>query len=389
MKILVPDTNLLLHGKFITEIKWRSILSDQEINIFVPYVVLKEIDKAKYSSNKIRQKRARKLISFLKKYDNDEKIRSKIPLIICLKKINWSDIPSNYRELLEENEADHHILAEIIQHYLDRLDDVFLITADYTFLKYASELGIKGIDWLEDERYKEIFALVKEKTEKISNFPDLSFYFDDQMAKELTLKKKGNKPEFLSRDDLIEPNVQYDIIWRLEHPGVIENLIKNYNEQLTLINKHQEINLFLFNHCDHPYNDIDIQIITTLENRFVLTVSELIKTPHKPIIPKLNVGYVDGIPIRAQEGLYYTGSERVSKLSNLDMRIESEEKEKHNIWRVIYHKDRIKHNTYMELHSLLIFIPDSYKTDRIQFKIVYTHDEIGKIKGQTRIIYLP
>ncbi len=51
MKILVLDTNLLLHGKFITEIKWRSILSDQEISILVPYVVLKELDRAKYSSN--------------------------------------------------------------------------------------------------------------------------------------------------------------------------------------------------------------------------------------------------------------------------------------------------------------------------------------------------
>ncbi len=68
MKILVSDTNLLLHGKFITEISWGSILEDQEIIILISYVVLKEIDKAKYSYNKKRKKRARKLISFFKRY---------------------------------------------------------------------------------------------------------------------------------------------------------------------------------------------------------------------------------------------------------------------------------------------------------------------------------
>lgn len=388
MKILVLDTNLLLHGKFITEIKWRSTLSDQEISILVPYVVLKELDRAKYSSNTNRKKRARKLISFFKKYDNDEKLHNQIPLIISHKKINWSDLPSNYRELLDENETDHHILAEIIQNYLDRLDDVYLITADYTFLKYASELGIKIIDWLEDNEYRKIFTKVEEKKEKASKLPDLGLYFDDQIAKELTLKENVNKLKLLSYDDLIELNIQYDHIWQLENPGVIENLIKNYNEQLILINKHQEINLFVFNHCDHPYNDIDIHISATLENKFVFTMKELIKSPCKPIIPKLNVSYIDGIPTQPQKGIYYTGNERITTLYNLDMRIDLEKKGKHNIWKIIYHVDRLKHNTFMELHPLLLFIPDSYKTNRIQIEIAYNHEEIGTIKEQKRIINL-
>jgi len=389
MKILVPDTNLLLHGKFITDINWGSILSDQEINILVPYVVLKEIDRAKYSNNTNRKKRARKLVSFFKKYDSDEKLHNKIPLIISPKKINWRALPSKYRKLLDENEADHHILAEIIHYYLDQLDDVYLITADYTLLKNALELGIKGIDWLEDEKYKEIFNVVKAIKEKGLKLPDLGVYFDDQMAKVLTLNKKTNKPELLSHDDLVEPNVQYDIQWQLENPGVIENLIKSYNEQLILINNHQEINFFLFNHCDHPYNDIDIHITTTLENKFVLTVSELIKWPRKPIIPALNVSYIDGIPKHPQNGIYHSGSKKIAKLYDLNIRIESEKKGKHNIWKVVYHEGRIKHNTSIELHPLLISIPDSYKTDIIQFEIAYTHEEIGTIKKQKRIVNLP
>jgi len=389
MKILVPDTNLLLHGKFISEIKWRSILRDQGICIFVPYMVLKELDKAKYSSNTNRKKRARKLISFFKKYENDKELYSEIPLITSHKKINWSDLPLNYDYLLDENEADHHILAEIIQYFLDRLDDVYLITGDFTFSKFTLELGIKVIDWLEDEKYKAIFTLADEKKEITPKLPDLSLYFDEQMAKELTFKEKVKKPKLLSRDDLIEPNVQYDIKWELENPGVIKNLVKSYNDQLILIGKHQEIEVFLFNHCDHPYNDIDIQITSTLENKFVLTVNELIKLPRKPIIPELNVGYIDGIPMQPQKEIYHTGSERITKLYNLDMRIESEEKVKHIKWTVIYHVERIKHNTFMELHPLLLFIPDSYKTNKIQIKIAYTHEEIGTIKEQKRIINLP
>lgn len=51
MKILVPDRNLLLHGKIITEISWESILVDQKIIILIPYVVLKEIDNFKFSND--------------------------------------------------------------------------------------------------------------------------------------------------------------------------------------------------------------------------------------------------------------------------------------------------------------------------------------------------
>ena len=144
MKILVPDTNLLLHGKFITEISWGTILRDQKICILIPHMVLKELDKAKYSNNTNRKKRARKLISFFKKYENNEELQREIPLIISSKKINWSDLPLNYDDLLDESEADHHILAEIIHYFLDRLDDVYLITGDFTLSKFTLELGIKA-----------------------------------------------------------------------------------------------------------------------------------------------------------------------------------------------------------------------------------------------------
>lgn len=186
MKILVPDTNLLFHGKFIDEIKWISIFENQDISIIITYTVLKELDKAKYSND-----RARRMISFFKKYEIDEKLQNSIPLIISPKKINWDSLSSKYRDVLNKNEADHQIIAEVIYNYHDQLNDVYLITADYRFLKYASELGIKSIDWLDDKKYKEIYNVSGKKEEKKAKLPDLSVYFDLQFAKEIKLGKKS------------------------------------------------------------------------------------------------------------------------------------------------------------------------------------------------------
>jgi len=383
MKILVPDTNLLLHGKFIDEIKWNSIFENQDISIIITYTVLKEKDKAKYSND-----RARRMISFFKKYEIDEKLQNSIPLIISPKKINWDSLSSKYRDLLNKNEADHQIIAEVIYNYHDQLNDVYLITADYTFLKYASELGIKSIDWLDDKKYKEIFNVSGKKEKKKAKLPDLGVYFDLQFAKEIKLEKKAIIPEILSRDDLVKPNVQYDTQWETDNPEIINNLIKSYNEQMRLISRHQEINFYLFNHCDYPYNDLDIYITTTLEKNFILTINELINKPCKPIIPEVNTIYAFDIPKDPQEGIYFTGDERLTKLLNLEIRIESEENGKKTNWTVVFHEDRIKHNTHKKLLPILLFIPDLYKTKKISFKINFTHKEKGSIKEQNLIIGL-
>ena len=393
VKILVPDTNLLLQGKFITEISWGSISEAQEIIILITSAVLKEIDDSKYSNNTKRKKRARKLVSFFKKYDKNEELQNRIPLVISYKKIHWKAIPSRYRNLLNENESDHHILAEIIIKYSNDLDNIFLITADYALLKYALEIGIKGIDWLEDEQYKELFVS-EDKKEKVPSLPDLGVYFDDQMSKELTLKKISEKPELLSIDGLLEENFEFDDESELKYEikEEIEELIDIYNKQLEQINNHQEINLIIRNDCDHPYNDIEIYITTILENDFVFTIKELINSPAKPKIPDYDGDdSIEKLWKDLQKGIYPKDIEKKYRIQDqkLNLSISSENKGKHTKWEVIYNIDRIKHNTIIALHPLLIFLPDSYKTDRIELKIAYTHEEAGKIKEQKRIVYLP
>ncbi len=385
MKIFVPDTNLLLHGKFITEIKWNEVFENEEITVFIPFTVIRELDKAKYSNNVNRRKRARKLISFFKRFDRDNNIID-VQLIISHKKINWETVSEKYRKVLDETESDHQILVEIIQNFYDQLKIVYLVTADYTLLKTALELGIRGIDWFEEEKYKEIFTL-EEKKEK--SLPDLCIYFDSQMSTELSLSKITKEPKLLTQDDLIEPDVLYDMNWVLLNLDTIGNLLESYNIQTKLINNHQVIDLFLYNHCNHPYNDIDFYITTTLEKSFVITIKELIKEPIVPFIPELDVKYLSGIPKIPNEGIYHTEGKRATKLLNLDMNIEVEEKSRHNKWSVNYHIDRLKHNTFQELHPLFFYIPETYKYNKIQLNIAYSHKEGGTIQKQKRIINLP
>ncbi len=393
MKVLVPDSNLLLHGKFITEIRWGSIFEDQEVIILITSAVLKEIDDLKYSNNIKLKKRARKLVSFFKKYDKNKELQNRIPVVISYKKIHWKAIPSKYRNLLDENEKDHHILAEIIIKFSNDLDNVYLITADFALIKYALEIGIKGIDWMEDEKYKAILAF-EDKKEETPKLPDLGVYFDDQMAKEVILQEISDKPELISINDLLEDNFEYDDESELKYElkEEIEELLDIYNKQLEQINNHQEINLTLRNDCNHPYNDIEIYITTILENSFVLTIGELIKKPVKPELPEYNGdGSLEKLRKELQTGIYLRGTEKIVRMHNLqlNMRISSENKDKHTKWEIIYHLDRIKHNTIIDLHPLLIYLPDSYKTDRIKLKIAYSHEEPGTIKEQKRIVYLP
>ena len=92
-----------------------------------------------------------------------------------------------------------------------------------------------------------------------------------------------------------------------------------------------------------------------------------------------------------QKGIYLKDTEKIVRINNLkiNMTISSENKGKHTKWVMIYHIDRIKHNTIIKLRPLLVFLPDSYKTDRIELKIAYSHEELGTIKEQKRIVYLP
>lgn len=385
------DTNVFIHCKIFTEIKWRELFkdnqNDEEIVIILPYMVNKELDNLKKYD-----KKARNIQNKLKEL-KDVEFNESITLNISIFPTKWSSLKPEWAELLDENESDCKIIAEILVFKEENPDnEVYFVTGDNTPYFQAKALGINTIFWL-DEKYKEIFGS-DDKKEKVPSLPDLGVYFNDQMSKELNLPKISEKTELLSIDDLLEDNFEFNDESELKYEvkEEIEELIDIYNKQLEQINNHQEINLTIRNDCNHPYNDIEIYITTILENDFILTIRELIKRPDKPKIPDYyDNGSLEKIRKDLQTGIYLRGTEKIVRMHNLklNMHISSENKGKHNKWEVVYHIDRIKHNKMIDLHPLLIFSPDSYKTNRIELKIAYSHEEPGKIKEQKRIVYLP
>ncbi len=385
------DTNVFIHCKTFTEIEWRDLFkenqNDEEIVIVLPYMVNKELD-----NSKKYEKKARNIQNILKEL-KDVEFKEGITLNISIFPTKWSSLKPEWAELLDENESDCKIIAEILVFKENNPDnEVYFVTGDNTPYFQAKALGINTIFWL-DEKYKEIF-ISDEKKGKVPSLPYLGVYFDDQMSKELALQAISEKPELLSIDDLLEENIEYEYEDDLKYEikEEIEELIDIYNKQLEQINNHQDINFVIRNDCDHPYNDIDIHITTIIENDFVFAIREFINSPRKPKIPEYeDDGSLDKLREDLQNGIYPEDIEKDYRIQDqeLNLRISSENKGKHTEWEVIYHIDRIKHNTMIDIHPLLIFLPDSYKTDRIELKITYTHEEPGTIKEQKRIVYLP
>ncbi len=65
MKMLVLDTNILLHGRFFLEIDWADLVKD-EVTVLIPIVVVNELDAAKQSHRtKATRRRAKQVVDHL------------------------------------------------------------------------------------------------------------------------------------------------------------------------------------------------------------------------------------------------------------------------------------------------------------------------------------
>lgn len=80
IKYVFPDTNVFYYCKFFTEIDWKSLFPEENIDkiiIEVSYTVLKELDKGKY-----KKKRARQVLSRFQEIEKNE-IQKNIELELC------------------------------------------------------------------------------------------------------------------------------------------------------------------------------------------------------------------------------------------------------------------------------------------------------------------
>ena len=159
--------------------------------------------------------------------------------------------------------------------------------------------------------------------------------------------------------------------------------IKEYNQKIEEYSKYQKIRLFLFNNGMIPYNDIDIDINTTLEKGFIIIHD---KNLEEPIKPSRNLFENMGNQISQITISYFRKKQEEPNVNYYP--VELKENEKNHSWHFRYHIEKLKHNQYLELYPIMLRIPDNPKTNKISFKIYISRYEEGRIKPQKLFIVL-
>ena len=128
---LVIDTTVLLHYKSIDQIDWSDISGCKTPTIYVPLVVIEELDKHK-DQHKLRKmrERARKAFALIDKIIGESfsgRLRNNVQLVVESEdpKIDWDDLNLN------KNKPDHRVIASALSMVSDS-NQVAVVHKDYT-----------------------------------------------------------------------------------------------------------------------------------------------------------------------------------------------------------------------------------------------------------------
>ena len=393
IKYIFLDTNVFYHCKFFTEIDWKSLFpskSVENIIIKVPNVVLRELDKGKYDKKRVRQ-----VISKFEELKKNPEFKDGIKIQFSLLPTKWDTLEHEHQEILDPEANDHHIIAEILNLCKDYpKENIYFVTGDFLPSMVSMEIGINTI-YCRDKKFKERFYDVEVKKKAL---PDLQISFDPE-GKEFYVEISSEKkpPELMEFEKSEDEDFSYDpskmstkeIIVSGFVSKVISNLhqkseekfmreVDDYNKRILEYTQYREVKLFLINNGIMPYNNIDINITTTLEKGFEIKNKEELPKPIKPErdFDSSGVGYFPRIFAKKKEPnvKYYE--------------IKEEDHEKNRDWSFGYHIDKLKHGDYEKLYPIMICIPDNPKTNEITLKCVFTQEEEGKIKTQRLKILL-
>lgn len=200
-KYIFPDTNVFLHCKIFTEIKWKNLF-DKEVNkiiIIVPDIVLDELDNLKYKEGK-----AGKIITKIRNLRNTE-FQDKVLLKTSANPPNWNLLKPEFRERLDKNKNDHLIITEILNFSDNHQDDdIYFITGDSGPEIKAIDLGINTIFW-RDIEYKDLFQIPKISKKRQS---DLELTFKDN-KKCIEIPTDIPQPKLIEYPQLELPNSHY------------------------------------------------------------------------------------------------------------------------------------------------------------------------------------
>ena len=177
---LVIDTTVPLHYKSIDQIDWSDISGGKIPTIYVPLVVIEELDKQK-DQHKLRKmrERARKALALI--YENTDenlsgRLRNNVQLVVESKdpEIDWDDLN------LDKNKPDHRVIASTLSLASDS-NQVAVVQRDYGIKLTLRRLKLQSIELptelqLEDaldESDREIKELRLENERLKSQFPKL------------------------------------------------------------------------------------------------------------------------------------------------------------------------------------------------------------------------
>lgn len=422
-KFVFLDTNVFIHCKSFIEIEWRELFKDSQteddIVIVVPYMVKKELD-----NSKKYDKKARNIQNKLKEL-KDVEFKEGITLNITIFPIKWSSLKPEWVEKLDENESDCKIIAEILVFKENHSDDeIYFVTGDNTPYFQADALGINTIFWL-DEQYNAIFKPSKIKTAKINKLTDLKIYFnnrenkyelpvqndislDDFVADEFPefpdlMKEEEKEMEVIESEESHEMDEEMTLKEAEEKGLTVGDLMKSlgrshieklfsplsllnfksreqfkeevvkYYEEINEFRKYVEIELYLTNKGNKPYNNVKIEIFALLEKVFDLKSKEELEKPEKPKIERELFPFTSYSSIISQQHKEYN----VKYFSP-----EKIEKEKNDIWIFGYSIKKIQHKDTLGLYPITIKFPETFKTKKIQFFCSFKHDEEGVTKEQ-------
>jgi hypothetical protein len=188
-KILFLDTNVYLHYKLFDEVDWQKIAQGDEVNIVVPPITIRELNKNKetHSQTRVRKRAATVLqkLGALFEVSSVASIGEKV--LIGLEDRDPNIDFAQYQ--LNREVQDDNLIASILMYTQEATDaDVLLVTADtgLSLLAKARRLGIKPLKLPtslklpeeldpEQEKIKKLEATIRELRSKS---PQLALVFE-------------------------------------------------------------------------------------------------------------------------------------------------------------------------------------------------------------------
>ena len=142
LRIAFVDTNCLLHYQWLAQIEWTKLLTAEAVEIVLAPIVVRELDKQKYSPSRIR-KRAHSVLSNLEKLLQEEGPAELRPGVKLRYEVREPSLDFAAYQLSRESQDDY-LLASIIQFIEEQPEtEVVLVTSDLGLKLKARSKGIK------------------------------------------------------------------------------------------------------------------------------------------------------------------------------------------------------------------------------------------------------